>query len=317
MRKPSPPPSVSPPIPVLPTVPPVVARPWADGLGVEVRPGATRIGSRGLPRHIDADTPHQREVDEDASVARAVTGYVVAAATHRDRKIMRPGVRHSGLDVRCPAAPRDQRRATIDHAIEDSPGRVVAVRLRAQQLASEALGQVDQGIIPNEAGHSLHSSIAGPICTICVDASRSHAISCMTAHRPETRHLRATCRILLGPEQLARAPSRPDRGSRSSRWCSEPESERRTCRRIPLRSTSSPAFAASCSAPALIGDDVTVRTLVGREVSGVLTEVNPRNPADFGNPVPELLDLGSRARQALDELHALDALDERDAREPR
>ncbi len=70
-------------------------------------------------------------------------------------------------------------------------------------------------------------------------------------------------------------------------------------------------------APALIGDDVTVRTLVGREVSGVLTEVNPRNPADFGNPVPELLDLGSRARQALDELHALDALDERDAREPR
>ncbi len=61
-------------------------------------------------------------------------------------------------------------------------------------------------------------------------------------------------------------------------------------------------------APALFGDDVTVRTLVGREVSGVLTEVNPRNPADFGNPVPELLDLGSRARQALDEL---------DAREPR
>ena len=68
-------------------------------------------------------------------------------------------------------------------------------------------------------------------------------------------------------------------------------------------------------APALIGDDVTVRTLVGREVTGVLTEVNPRNPADFGNPVPELLDLGSRARQALDELHALDALDERDARD--
>lgn len=54
------------------------------------------------------------------------------------------------------------------------------------------------------------------------------------------------------------------------------------------------------SAP--IGDDVTVRTLVGREVSGVLTAVNPRNPADFGNPVPELLDLGSRARLALDAL---------------
>ena len=54
------------------------------------------------------------------------------------------------------------------------------------------------------------------------------------------------------------------------------------------------------------GDDVTVRTLAGREVSGVLTALNPRNPADYGNPVPELLDLGTRARQALDALEALD-----------
>ena len=59
-------------------------------------------------------------------------------------------------------------------------------------------------------------------------------------------------------------------------------------------------------ASALIGDDVMVRTLVGREVTGVLTAVNPRNPADYGNPVPELLDLGARARQALDTLDALE-----------
>jgi hypothetical protein len=53
---------------------------------------------------------------------------------------------------------------------------------------------------------------------------------------------------------------------------------------------------------ASIGDNATVRTLVGREVSGVLTVVNPRNPADYGNPVPDLLELGSRARQALEAL---------------
>jgi hypothetical protein len=53
---------------------------------------------------------------------------------------------------------------------------------------------------------------------------------------------------------------------------------------------------------ASIGDDATVRTLVGREVSGVLTVVNPRNPADYGNPVPDLLELGSQARQALEAL---------------
>lgn len=55
-------------------------------------------------------------------------------------------------------------------------------------------------------------------------------------------------------------------------------------------------------ASAPIGDEVVVRTLVGREVSGMLTAVNPRNPADFGDPVPELLELGMQARQALDEL---------------
>lgn len=55
-------------------------------------------------------------------------------------------------------------------------------------------------------------------------------------------------------------------------------------------------------ASAPIGDNVVVRTLVGREVAGMLSAVNPRNPADFGDPVPELLQLGMQARQALDEL---------------
>jgi hypothetical protein len=52
---------------------------------------------------------------------------------------------------------------------------------------------------------------------------------------------------------------------------------------------------------ASLGDDVRVRTLLGREVGGRLTGVNPRNPADFGDPVPELLALGVAARRALEE----------------
>ena len=51
-----------------------------------------------------------------------------------------------------------------------------------------------------------------------------------------------------------------------------------------------------------IGDDVVVQTLAGRAVGGVLTNVNPRNPADFGDPVPELLRLGAEARRTLDDL---------------
>lgn len=53
-------------------------------------------------------------------------------------------------------------------------------------------------------------------------------------------------------------------------------------------------------ADAPMGGDATVRTLAGRQVSGRLTAVNPRNPADFGNPVPELLRLGEAAREALE-----------------
>jgi 2-amino-4-ketopentanoate thiolase alpha subunit len=49
-----------------------------------------------------------------------------------------------------------------------------------------------------------------------------------------------------------------------------------------------------------MGAQATVRTLAGRLVSGRLSAVNPRNPADFGNPVPELLRLGEEARQALE-----------------
>jgi 2-amino-4-ketopentanoate thiolase alpha subunit len=53
-------------------------------------------------------------------------------------------------------------------------------------------------------------------------------------------------------------------------------------------------------AEAPMGTQATVRTLAGRQVSGRLTAVNPRNPADFGNPVPELLRLGAAAREALE-----------------
>jgi hypothetical protein len=46
--------------------------------------------------------------------------------------------------------------------------------------------------------------------------------------------------------------------------------------------------------------EATVRTLTGRKVTGRLTDVNPRNPADFGNPVPELLRVGADARRSLE-----------------
>lgn len=54
-------------------------------------------------------------------------------------------------------------------------------------------------------------------------------------------------------------------------------------------------------ADASMGTQATVRTLAGRQLSGRLTAVNPRNPADFGNPIQELLRLGRDARRSLEE----------------
>jgi 2-amino-4-ketopentanoate thiolase alpha subunit len=51
---------------------------------------------------------------------------------------------------------------------------------------------------------------------------------------------------------------------------------------------------------AAMGVEATVETLIGRRVHGRLTAVNPRNPADFGDPVPELLRVGGRAGSALE-----------------
>ena len=50
-----------------------------------------------------------------------------------------------------------------------------------------------------------------------------------------------------------------------------------------------------------VGAEAMIRTLAGRQVRGQLAAVNPRNPADFGDPVPELLRLGGDARGSLEE----------------
>src|SRR5438093_3301569 len=54
-------------------------------------------------------------------------------------------------------------------------------------------------------------------------------------------------------------------------------------------------------APARRGATVQVRTQVDRVISGKLRAVLPRNPADFGNPSPELLFVGKAMKQRLHE----------------
>jgi hypothetical protein len=51
--------------------------------------------------------------------------------------------------------------------------------------------------------------------------------------------------------------------------------------------------------PGRIGETAGVRTLAGRTVRGKLTALNPRNPANFGDPVPALLEIGAAIRSRI------------------
>lgn len=50
---------------------------------------------------------------------------------------------------------------------------------------------------------------------------------------------------------------------------------------------------------AKVGDRVTVATLVGRKISGVLMEVHPKYAHNFGEAVPELLTISTELRKIL------------------
>jgi hypothetical protein len=50
---------------------------------------------------------------------------------------------------------------------------------------------------------------------------------------------------------------------------------------------------------AAIGDQVSVQTNIGRELTGILVAVNPPFEHDFGRAIPELLTIGNELRQKL------------------
>lgn len=52
-------------------------------------------------------------------------------------------------------------------------------------------------------------------------------------------------------------------------------------------------------APADIGGEATVLTRTGREVKGTLLEINPRFAHDFGDFIPELLEIDDTVRALL------------------
>jgi 2-amino-4-ketopentanoate thiolase alpha subunit len=50
---------------------------------------------------------------------------------------------------------------------------------------------------------------------------------------------------------------------------------------------------------AALGSEARILTLAEREITGTLTEIEPRFGHDFGSPVPELLHVGAELRHEL------------------
>jgi hypothetical protein len=80
-------------------------------------------------------------------------------------------------------------------------------------------------------------------------------------------------RVILSPDE--RAPQVPD-----------------DTKRVPLEMRAKGFLAAD----ARIGDEVTVTTAAGREVTGMLTAVNPAYTHGFGEPIAELITVGGEVR---------------------
>ncbi|HPF16458.1 MAG TPA: 2-amino-4-oxopentanoate thiolase subunit OrtA [Thermotogota bacterium] len=52
---------------------------------------------------------------------------------------------------------------------------------------------------------------------------------------------------------------------------------------------------------AMIGEEVIIKTVIGRSVNGTLTEIEPKYAHSFGKPIQELLEIGPKVRDFIEQ----------------
>jgi hypothetical protein len=105
---------------------------------VDLAPRAAAADLDGPALRVDLDALEPGQVDDDAAVARAEPGAVVAAAADGERQPVVAGEADGLRDVVGAGAAGDQRRTLVDHRVVDLAGVVVARVVRSDQGASES-----------------------------------------------------------------------------------------------------------------------------------------------------------------------------------
>src|SRR5262245_53887357 len=104
---------------------------------VDFAPDTASVDSHRAARVVDANTLHAGKVDDQAIVASTEPGPVMASATHGDGQIVIApevdGTHHVGhVD-----APRNKRRAAVDHGVVYFASLLIGGIIRLNQVAAQ------------------------------------------------------------------------------------------------------------------------------------------------------------------------------------
>src|SRR5579885_3633395 len=109
---------------------------WLD-LSDEFGKRESSFGPYRAGHRINADALHLRKVDDDALIANRLATDTVTASPDGDGKILEARKLDRTCDVGTVHAADDQGRISIDHAVPDPAGALIATIVRADQFATQ------------------------------------------------------------------------------------------------------------------------------------------------------------------------------------
>jgi hypothetical protein len=132
---------------------------------VDLAPGAATADPHRARLRVDLDLPERRQVDDDAFIAGAEPGAVVAAPAHGEEQVPLVRKRDDACDVVRPGTARNQRRAPADHRVVDLAGLFIPRVTGPYQLSGESARELAASSL-RRRGYRAHAvSFRGSRCS--------------------------------------------------------------------------------------------------------------------------------------------------------